>query len=48
MSLSHAELAKLWCQWNGQKGTEKQAARVMRLIAAENLLRMLRERRVIA
>lgn len=46
MGLSHRDLAKMWCQWNGQRGTEKQMARVMRILTADNLLRMLSERGV--
>lgn len=43
----HMALASLWCQYNGQRGTEKQALRVMRQLTASDLLRMLDERRVV-
>lgn len=40
-------LASLWCQWNGQRGTEKQIAKVQRILTADNLRRMLAERGVL-
>ena len=43
----HMHLATLWCQWNGQRGTERQALRVMRDSTAVALRRLLLERRVI-
>jgi hypothetical protein len=42
----HQHLAKLWCQWNGQRGTDKQIAKVMHL-TVEDLTRMLTERGVV-
>lgn len=44
--ITHMQLARLWCQWNGQRGTDKQALRVMRQLTADNLRRMLTERGV--
>ena len=43
----HMGLAALWCQWNAQKGTEKQAVRVMRSLSAPALVRMLLERNIV-
>ncbi len=43
----HQALASLWCQYNGQKGTEKQALRVMRQLTGADLVRMLTERNVV-
>ena len=40
----HDALKSLWCQWNGQKGTAKQIARIR--CTAEQLERMLTERGV--
>lgn len=42
----HMAMAQAWCQYNGQRGTEKQALRVMRQLTAPDLVRMLSERRV--
>jgi hypothetical protein len=42
----HQSLAVAWCQWNGQRGTEKQSVRVMRQLSAPDLVRMLGERGV--
>jgi hypothetical protein len=42
----HMALAQAWCRWNGQKGTEKQALRVMRDTDAQALARLLAERGV--
>lgn len=44
--LQHMALASLWCQYNGQRGTEKQALKVMRQLAADDLVRMLGKRGV--
>mgnify|MGYP003396424985 CR=1 FL=1 len=44
--LRHMALANLWCQYNGQRGTERQVLRVMRQLTAADLERMLTERRV--
>jgi hypothetical protein len=44
--IEQMQLASLWCQWNGQKGTEKQCLRVMRQLDATTLRRMLVERGV--
>jgi hypothetical protein len=44
--LRHMALAQAWCQWNGQRGTEKQYLRVMRNLTAANLERMLVDRGV--
>ena len=40
-------LAQAWCRWNGQRGTEKQYLRVMRILTAANLEWMLAERGVV-
>lgn len=40
-------LAKAWCQYNGQKGTEKQIEKTLRNGGGIHLDRMLRERGVI-
>lgn len=42
----HMGLAQAWCQYNGQKGTEKQALKVMRQLTAVDLVRMLSKRGV--
>lgn len=42
----HQALASTWCQWNGQRGTEKQSLRVMRDTTAPDLVRLLTERGV--
>jgi hypothetical protein len=44
--LSHLELAVLWAKYNGQRGTEKQCARIMRQLSTSDLVRMLTERNV--
>ncbi len=43
----HMALASAWVQYNGQRGTEKQALRVMRDTNAPTLVRLLTERRVV-
>lgn len=43
----HMALAGLWCQYNGQRGTEKQALKVMRQLTASDCVRMLTERNVV-
>jgi hypothetical protein len=43
----HMALAGDWCRWNGQKGTEKQALRVMRQLTSGDLARMLQQRGVV-
>jgi hypothetical protein len=45
--LQHKALAQDWCRWNGQKGTEKQAVRVMRQLSSGDLSRMLQKRGVV-
>lgn len=42
----HMALAREWVRWNGQKGTEKQALRLMRYLSADALVRMLTERKI--
>lgn len=42
----HLSLAEAWCQWNGQKGTYRQARRRMEQLSASTLVRMLTERGV--
>ncbi len=44
--LRHMALANLWCQYTGQRGTERQMLRVMRQLTSADLERMLTERRV--
>lgn len=44
MALAHRAMASNWCRYNGQRGTEKQAARVMRQLSVADLFRMLSER----
>ena len=44
--LRHMALARLWCQWDGLRGTERQVLRVMRQLSTDDLVRMLTERRV--
>lgn len=39
--LRHMDLARAWCRWNGQQGTERQVLRVMQRLSAETLERML-------
>lgn len=42
----HMAMAAAWCRYNGQKGTEQQALRVMRQLTAPDLVRMLGARNV--
>jgi len=44
--ITHLQLASLWAQYNGQRGTEKQLSRIMRQLTIADLARMLDERRV--
>jgi hypothetical protein len=44
MSQRHKQLARLWCNWNGQTGTAKQIERLR--CTEEQLERMLGERGV--
>lgn len=44
--ITHRQLAALWAQWNGQRGTEKQCLRIMRQLTTDDLRRMLTERGV--
>ena len=37
----HEIMARAWARWNGQAGTAKQAARIMRSLSAETLHKML-------
>mgnify|MGYP003394273682 CR=1 FL=1 len=46
MTTRHEALAKQWCQWNGQRGTEKQIARVAKQLNESDLTRMLAQRGV--
>ena len=43
---THEALAKLWAQYNGQRGTAKQIAPIMRQLTIVDLERMLTERNV--
>ena len=43
---NHLILAMRWLEWNGKKGTEKQALRVMQQLSEETLRRMLTQRGV--
>ena len=45
--MTHEQLAVLWCRWNGQRGTAKQIAPVMRQLSFSDLVRMLTERGVV-
>lgn len=45
--LRHMTLARLWCQYNAQRGTERQVLRVMRQLTVADLVRMLDERGVV-
>lgn len=47
VTLTHADLARLWCQWNGQRGTTKQIASVMQRTTFDTLARMLSARGVV-
>lgn len=40
----HQTLALAWANYNGQKGTEQQLARIMRQLSEMDLTRMLAER----
>ena len=42
----HTDLARLWAQYNGQRGTERQLRRIMDQLTSTDLERMLTERRV--
>ena len=42
------QLAKLWCEWNGQRGTDKQVAKVLRTLDRNALERMLTARGISA
>jgi len=39
--MQHMALAQAWCQYNGQRGTEKQTLKVMRQLTTVDLIRML-------
>jgi hypothetical protein len=43
----HMAMAQAWCRWNGQRGTEQQALKVMRQLSSDDLQRMLGERGVV-
>lgn len=45
--IQHQALAAAWARWNGQRGTEKQALRIMRRLTAEVLHRLLSARGVV-
>ena len=45
-SEEHNRLLGLWCQWNGQRGTEKQREQAAKILTVEALRRMLTERGV--
>jgi hypothetical protein len=45
--IEHMQLAAAWARWNGQRGTEAQALRIMRRLSAETLRRMLAARGVV-
>lgn len=38
--MTHRDLAKLYCQYIGQRGTEKQMAAIMKQLSYETLRRM--------
>lgn len=42
--MNHMADAVKWAQWNGKKGTERQALKIMNQIDAATLRRMLAER----
>ena len=42
--LRHMALARAWCQWNGQRGTERQVLARMRRLDAATLTRLLAAR----
>jgi hypothetical protein len=42
----HMAMAQAWCRYNGQKGTDLQAIKVMYQLTASDLVRMLGERNV--
>ena len=44
MMTTHEQNAKTWCQFNGQRGTEKQVRSVALSIEPETLVRILKER----
>jgi hypothetical protein len=44
--IQHMDLARLWAQYNGQRGTAQQLSRIMRQLTVIDLERMLTERRV--
>jgi len=44
--ITHLQLASLWAQYNGQRGTETQCLRIMRQLTLADLVRMLGERGV--
>ena len=46
MTARHLELARAWVRWNGQSGTDKQAARIAARIDEASLARMLAARGV--
>jgi len=44
--IQHMDLARLWAQYNGQRGTSRQLSRIMGQLTRADLERMLTERRV--
>lgn len=44
---THERLAKMWAEWNGQRGTATQIARIMSHMTVETLARLLMARGVL-
>ena len=45
--MSHNQLAKLWANFNGQKGTDKQIEKIVKQLSIEQLNYMLKQRKII-
>jgi hypothetical protein len=45
---THMELARAWARWNGLKGTDAQAVRIMRRLTVTQLETMLTARGIVA
>jgi hypothetical protein len=45
--MSHNQLAKIWANFNGQKGTEKQIGKIVKQLTFDQLVYMLKQRNLI-
>jgi hypothetical protein len=45
--MSHNQLAKIWANFNGQKGTDKQIEKIVKQLTINQLVYMLKQRNLI-